>query len=571
MRKTFLILLSIALLITCLSSCDTEGTASEAASSEADITSEATSSEADITSEATSSEADISQLVETPAEEFEYVADYEGNVWIFAYKGSEQNIVVPKQIDGKPVVAMAQQRDATPFSETVVTIILPEGMQRIEKNAFAGCTALQSITLPESLTYMGSNAFEGCVSLKHISIPSDCWDESSTGVFSNSGLESVELAEGVSIIPKTTFANSKLKEITLPSTVKKISSQAFYGCENLETITLNHGLESIGKAAFSDSALKEISIPETVTEINEYAFDGSKKLEKVVFYGDAPEGFIKKDDPLNGYAPSTGNYIIYFNETAKGFETPKWYGYTTKIIGSNANDLPVFDNYEYLETEAEIVITRYFGQETDVVVPSQINGKNITTVGVSAFKNCESIKTIKLPDTIQIIEDRAFGNCTKLERIEFSENLRSIGIYAFTGCNALSSVTLPNSLETLGYLSFNNLLNLKEVTVGSGVKNWGRAFFASKLEKVVFAEGLTCIGDRAFDSTMIEEIVIPESVIEIGKDAFADSRLKKIYFEGNAPTLDEAGMGRKSAIVYYHEGAEGFTSPEWNGYTTEIW
>jgi hypothetical protein len=55
--------------------------------------------------------------------------------------------------------------------------------------------------------------------------------------------------------------------------------------------------------------------------------------------------------------------------------------------------------------------------------------------------------------------------------------------------------------------------------------------------------------------------------------------LEKIKFEGNAPATFEysdsiMGVWEPYYVyftVYYHEGAEGFTSPEWYGYSTEIW
>ena len=40
--------------------------------------------------------------------------------------------------------------------------IIPEGTTCIEREAFLGCTSLESVTIPESVTEIGDNAFSGC-------------------------------------------------------------------------------------------------------------------------------------------------------------------------------------------------------------------------------------------------------------------------------------------------------------------------------------------------------------------------------------------------------------------------
>jgi hypothetical protein len=70
-------------------------------------------------------------------------------------------------------------------------------------------------------------------------------------------------------------------------------------------------------------------------------------------------------------------------------------------------------------------------------------------------------------------------------------------------------------------------------------------------------------------------------VKDIKEMAFSScTALEKVMFEGDAPASYieiSAITGERdepwyvSYTVYYHKDAQGFTSPEWNGYPTEIW
>ena len=54
-------------------------------------------------------------------------------------------------------------------------------------------------------------------------------------------------------------------------------------------------------------------------------------------------------------------------------------------------------------------------------------------IGESAFGSCESLVSITLGKSVEIVNDMAFmGSCTKLERLEFkSPKPPAIGFYAF--------------------------------------------------------------------------------------------------------------------------------------------
>lgn len=59
------------------------------------------------------------------------------------------------------------------------------------------------------------------------------------------------------------------------------------------------------------------------------------------------------------------------------------------------------------------------------------------TVGYSAFRNCNKLSSLTLPEGIKVIDDSAFENCIMLGVVEIPNSLESIGVNAFIGCDRL--------------------------------------------------------------------------------------------------------------------------------------
>ena len=111
------------------------------------------------------------------------------------------------------------------------------------------------------------------------------------------------------------------------------------------------------------------------------------------------------DQPIKeGY-----EFIGWYYEPFDLFFTP-----TTTVI--NPLELVAIfkelSDFEYNEYENYIEIIKYLGNDEEVEIPSEINGKPITTIGEECFNNCINITSINMSDNIATIEARAFMNCT---------------------------------------------------------------------------------------------------------------------------------------------------------------
>jgi len=136
-----------------------------------------------------------------------------------------------------------------PVGKCPAEMTLKEGLVGVGNSAFACCPSLTSVTFPESLEYIGVSAFAECTSLKRIEIPAGV-EEIAEFAFNNClKLEEIKLNKGLKTIGAASFINAPVKEIELPDT-----------------------LETVGEQAFCNTLLKEVTIPKSVTEIGYSSF-----------------------------------------------------------------------------------------------------------------------------------------------------------------------------------------------------------------------------------------------------------------------------------------------------------
>ena len=95
----------------------------------------------------------------------------------------------------------------------------------------------------------------------------------------------------------------------------------------------------------------------------------------------------------------------------------------------------------------------------------------LTKIEYAAFKGCENLKSMYIPEKVTVIETEAFYQ-TGLEKVTFSTSakLEMIGNYVFKYCDKLKTVTIPKSVEKIGDGTFHGCINLSKVKFAKSSK-----------------------------------------------------------------------------------------------------
>lgn len=125
--------------------------------------------------------------------------------------------------------------------------------------------------------------------------------------------------------------------------------------------------------------------------------------------------------------------------------------------------------YTFMETESGYSVVEYLKRDnptiTEIEVPAEYNGKPVTIIEESAFKDCKYLRKVCLPDSIKWIKSWAFGRCSELCEVRLSEGLEMIGEAAFQQTK-LKTVRLPKSLKEMFSVAFCLCEELESVEIG---------------------------------------------------------------------------------------------------------
>ena len=185
---------------------------------------------------------------------------------------------------------------------------------------------------------------------------------------------------------------------------------------------------------------------------------------------------------------------------------------------------------------------------------------SVEAIGVNAFKDCASLTSVNIPEEVISIGKSAFSGCASLASITIPEKVTSIGASAFSGCTSLSSITIPEKVTSIGASAFSgcsgeltinskiietdfsnadssprkwlNGSKISKVIIGDGVKQIGNMafYYCTSLTDITISNSVVLIDEKAFSTcTSLTDVTIGDSVISIGESAFlACSKLVKV-------------------------------------------
>ncbi|MGN0442798.1 MAG: leucine-rich repeat protein [Acutalibacteraceae bacterium] len=165
-------------------------------------------------------------LAPTDKRYFQFSQIRNGGIKIKKYIGNSSKVVIPNEIDGRPVTEIGA--GAFRYNEKLKAVVFPESLRKIQKGAFEGCISLETLEIPYGLTQISEYAFSYCESLR---------------------------------------------SLKLPDSVGQIDQWAFSHCLNLEEVYLPDSLSSLGVSAFSYChELKRVYISEQTKQHLDWQF-----------------------------------------------------------------------------------------------------------------------------------------------------------------------------------------------------------------------------------------------------------------------------------------------------------
>lgn len=185
------------------------------------------------------------------------------------------------------------------------------------------------------------------------------------------------------------------------------------------------------------------------------------------------------------------------------------------------------EDFTYELENGEAIITGYIGTDLEIVVPSVIEERPVTTIESDAFSGYD-MKSIYIPDSVLYIEGDAFSNCELLENISLPKTL----VYTdFIRTQSATDIWGKVYSDYACYLEDtkwyqqqpdNSVLYLDSVLLGCK----GEISSSS----VDIKNGTTMIADQAFMYfENINSISIPNTVISIGESAFLGTSIKELH------------------------------------------
>ena len=133
---------------------------------------------------------------------------------------------------------------------------------------------------------------------------------------------------------------------------------------------------------------------------------------------------------------------------------------------------------QLINNDTEYQITGFDKLKTGAItIPSQIDGKSVTSIGYEAFASCRGLTSINIPSGVTSIGLQAFFNCSELISINIPSSVTSIGDCAFYGCRVLTSIYIPIGVTSISYGAFFGCSGLTSIYIPSGVTSIGEGAF----------------------------------------------------------------------------------------------
>ena len=525
------------------------------------------------------------------------------------------------------------------FSGTALiqTVKFGENLQSIGGYAFSGSGIENSVVIPASVTDFGEGAFAYCYHLSEIKVDArnSTYVDYDGVVYTRGGDVIVEypvgktlteytVRDGVTTVGKSAFEGSEtLTYVGLPEGITVLGERAFYACTKIASYTLPESLENIEPYALSfNYSLSFISIPDNVVQIGRFAFGGDMNLASIYISDTSKMARI--------------GFATFANIGVRAFRVPRNVSSVAQyaFVGcKNLSDVTFAANSR-LES-----ISAYFFEGCDSIQNITFeNGSALKSIQAHGLEGMKELRNIDFGDAkLENIDNYAFRYCQNLNELDIPNTLTNIGRFAFYKCTSLSSLAVPETLEHIGKYAFygtNNCnlyfasetlplyldenwdvdlygyytgvrevvedgdwkyakqtngkiaiieyfgneknIDLTELSYGEIENIGGYVFFFKDIESIIMPDTVKQIQRYAFaENRNLHSVIIPASTEYIAQYAFSNTGIEELTFAGDCVKVIEkyafsytkslkgvtlpSLLEKMGSYAFYHSGIETLT------------
>ena len=268
------------------------------------------------------------------------------------------------------------------------------------------------------------------------------------------------------------------------------AEETWYTMDADGNVVVKDGTTTIDTTLQCESEVTTVTIPASVTEVEDYAFFGCENLTVVTFKAETPPSigscaFESQGDAVTGNVPKGCN-DEYESALVENYAFTMT-DYTVVEAGGGTDPVDPDPTpsekqlFTYSAVEGGVAITgtgKDFALSSEnrvetITVPDTIGGQPVVGIASGAFKekfvgalyggsnSGVRVITVKLPETVQYIDDDAFSGCQGLAAVNMPRDLKRIGERAFYNCKNLVNAEFPAGLEMIEYGAFWNCFALK--------------------------------------------------------------------------------------------------------------
>ena len=444
--------------------------------------------------------------------------------------GLSEGVFVSLDLSGASFSDGELPGSAFSFCKNIERIVLPEGITTIPYETFWLCENLRSFNIPSTVETIDGSAFYRCKSLDtvYLSNSSEYFamedgviynlDKTEIVLYTNKNKRATfTVPEDIIEICPYAFASSKITGITFESdeNLETIGNTAFDCCKYLKSIVIPNSVTEIGNDAFYASGLTSVRLPNSITAIRTRCFsscdlievnipEGVKTIEYGGFYGMSSVETLSIPASLESIENGAFNY---------------WTGIKSVSVAEGSHYFKTQNNM-LLSMNNDTLLLCYDRQEiTSVEVPS-----GVTKIFDHVFRECNNLKTLTLPASLESIGSEIIDGCYKFETVYFAGSERQkdnlLNTYGIGQLESVPWVCSGGTSQSLFNFSYDEDNHTATITGYTGSE--ADVDIPSSINYNGSKYTVTAIGDNAFENNMvIHSVYLPSTIETIGVSAFS--------------------------------------------------